>query len=497
MKKRIIGIVLSVTMLTGATGSFVQAQELRTPVVTIENTESGEELTEQWFGETTTAGMADSRLGEQWSALLEAYARNREDNFLGQNCTETPIASSNRMGGPQIASYSMNPMEELELLDTSSLETDQNRRMECIREMEERLHISIVDANTTALIKNVIQTENGFLLQLYEWTFFDYIDLDGDGSSVDVSGYGVEHQIVLEKTDTGYEIISDTYDEGELTGMASSDYEKEEVSSQPISNEEATYNGYPLSYDPKKAAAYADKYVNPNIKGSIDSSYYNPAYNNFNGVGGDCTNFASQCLYAGGLPMTDEWYYKSASNYSSTWTFSRYHFQYMSGIGKAVWNPSASDIYMGSPVYYRSAGGQNISHTTICVGTNSAGTPVVNSHNKDYYHVRWNYWGDSANYYTVQMTAKNGVSNGIPAKPVVKATPRPTISGKVLGDLSDNGVIDAADALEILKGVVSLHQFTEMDKRTGDVNGNGKVEADDALYVLKKVVGLIDRFPAE
>lgn len=34
---------------------------------------------------------------------------------------------------------------------------------------------------------------------------------------------------------------------------------------------------------------------------------YNSKYKNFDGTGGDCTNFISQCLHAGGLPLTKTW----------------------------------------------------------------------------------------------------------------------------------------------------------------------------------------------
>lgn len=44
----------------------------------------------------------------------------------------------------------------------------------------------------------------------------------------------------------------------------------------------------------------------------------NPKYANFDGMGGDCTNFASQCLYAGGCKMNNTptfgWYYYSLNN---------------------------------------------------------------------------------------------------------------------------------------------------------------------------------------
>ena len=49
----------------------------------------------------------------------------------------------------------------------------------------------------------------------------------------------------------------------------------------------------------------------------------NPAYYNFDKIGGNCTNYASQCLYAG-LPVMNYaplgWYYNSASSRSPSWT---------------------------------------------------------------------------------------------------------------------------------------------------------------------------------
>jgi len=44
-------------------------------------------------------------------------------------------------------------------------------------------------------------------------------------------------------------------------------------------------------YDVSKAVAYAHQYY----------ENYNPAYPDYNSSGGDCANFVSQCLYAGGV----------------------------------------------------------------------------------------------------------------------------------------------------------------------------------------------------
>lgn len=59
----------------------------------------------------------------------------------------------------------------------------------------------------------------------------------------------------------------------------------------------------------------------------------NPAYYDFENLGGDCTNFASQCLYAGSGVMnytpTFGWYYKNSSNRSASWTGVIYLYQFL------------------------------------------------------------------------------------------------------------------------------------------------------------------------
>ncbi len=49
----------------------------------------------------------------------------------------------------------------------------------------------------------------------------------------------------------------------------------------------------------------------------------NPAYYDFTGIGGDCTNFISQCLYAGSGVMNyapDGWYYRNVNDRAPAWT---------------------------------------------------------------------------------------------------------------------------------------------------------------------------------
>lgn len=58
-------------------------------------------------------------------------------------------------------------------------------------------------------------------------------------------------------------------------------------------------------YNRQAAIEYGAKYA----------LHYNPAYGSWASAGGDCANFVSQCLYAGGMPMkrsgARQWYYNT------------------------------------------------------------------------------------------------------------------------------------------------------------------------------------------
>lgn len=59
----------------------------------------------------------------------------------------------------------------------------------------------------------------------------------------------------------------------------------------------------------------------------------NPNYYNFQNLGGDCTNFVSQSIYAGAevmnLSHNRGWYYYSASNRSASWTSVEYLYEFL------------------------------------------------------------------------------------------------------------------------------------------------------------------------
>ncbi|MFT3952398.1 MAG: amidase domain-containing protein [Oscillospiraceae bacterium] len=65
----------------------------------------------------------------------------------------------------------------------------------------------------------------------------------------------------------------------------------------------------------------------------------NPAYFDFEELGGDCTNFVSQCLYAGAGVMNFTpvlgWYYIDLNNRSASWSAAEYLYNFITTNGGA------------------------------------------------------------------------------------------------------------------------------------------------------------------
>lgn len=83
-------------------------------------------------------------------------------------------------------------------------------------------------------------------------------------------------------------------------------------------------------YQREKAVIYAEKYA----------FSQNPIFGNFRDIGGNCTNFVSQCVYAGSCKMnytkTFGWYYISLNERAPSWTGVEFFYNFITqneGVG--------------------------------------------------------------------------------------------------------------------------------------------------------------------
>jgi len=162
-----------------------------------------------------------------------------------------------------------------------------------------------------------------------------------------------------------------------------------------------------FAYSGAAAAAYADTYWQT----------YNPAWPSFANSGGDCTNFVSQALYAGGIGMRTSptysghaaWYMVKKRNrwsYAAPWVNAQdqsiFLLQHLSGTsqvasyyGLAPGATAADHAEQGDVVLYDWNNDGVYDHEAILIasdGTNPDGTTnwdLVDGHTNNRYHAYW------------------------------------------------------------------------------------------------------------
>ena len=120
-----------------------------------------------------------------------------------------------------------------------------------------------------------------------------------------------------------------------------------------------------VSYDRRAAVSYAHCWAYDR----------NPRFYNYEEIGGDCTNFASQCLYAGtgimNFTPTFGWYYRDPNDKSPSWTGVSYFYNFLTErerrpgpFGKEV---EMLSIQPGDFVQLELNGDDTFDHTPIVV----------------------------------------------------------------------------------------------------------------------------------
>lgn len=134
-----------------------------------------------------------------------------------------------------------------------------------------------------------------------------------------------------------------------------------------------------MRYNREAAVEYANRYaLSPN-----------PQFYNFENIGGDCTNFASQCIYAGSGVMnytpTFGWYYISVNNRTPSWTGVNELYRFLvSNTGKGPQGEvvTLSQIEIGDIIQLNFSNDDGFDHTPVVtsVGNRTPQTILVAAH---------------------------------------------------------------------------------------------------------------------
>ena len=119
----------------------------------------------------------------------------------------------------------------------------------------------------------------------------------------------------------------------------------------------------------------------------------NPAFYDYEKLGGDCTNFASQCVYAGSGVMnytpTFGWYYINANLKAPAWTGVDYFYNFMTrernSVGPVAVSATIEELEPGD-VIQLSFDGLHFQHSPVVVSITGEKTPeniLIAAHSYD------------------------------------------------------------------------------------------------------------------
>ncbi len=110
----------------------------------------------------------------------------------------------------------------------------------------------------------------------------------------------------------------------------------------------------------------------------------NPRYADFSTMGGDCTNFLSQCLHAGGLAMNYTpvmgWYYTSLRSRAPAWSGVRELHRFLTnntGVGPRAAEVPIGQLMPGDLVQLSFDGGATFVHGVFVVEIGSPAEPAT------------------------------------------------------------------------------------------------------------------------
>lgn len=115
----------------------------------------------------------------------------------------------------------------------------------------------------------------------------------------------------------------------------------------------------------------------------------NPLFIDYTGFGGDCTNFVSQCLFAGSCRMNFTpvfgWYYLDADSRTASWTGVQYFHNFLTnnrGEGPFGVEADETDLRVGDVVQLQNEDGAYY-HTLLVSGIDPEAGILVAAHSND------------------------------------------------------------------------------------------------------------------
>lgn len=266
------------------------------------------------------------------------------------------------------------------------------KKMRYIHNWEEKQGVKFTEIKPTIVFKYINRSGGTVVANLLCSTEYRYIYIDVP-SKINSCRIGTHHLIQLSNKGDAWIIIKEWYKDPFEDSLNLNNLKVEDLKKAILSQNERQ------SGDTNSRRIKVVDYINEYCGAASEEKYgfkYNNKYRDYNSLGGDCANFASQALFEGGkFKKNSKW---NCDRIGSTraWVNADGFKRYMIHSGRASLiaygnyekvHKASYKLLPGDFVAYEKKG--NITHISIVSGSDSRGYSLVSCHNTDRNKVPW------------------------------------------------------------------------------------------------------------
>jgi len=267
----------------------------------------------------------------------------------------------------------------------------QTKKMKYLHNWAEKQGVKFCNIKSYFKIRSTKERSNEISFNFIASTEYSYI-YKNEPQTKNSFRIGTYHSLKLLKYDNDWLIAKEWYTDPFADSLDLQNLKAEEFNEYLLSSNSRNFSN--LNQRRINAVDYADRYCGA----ASDEKYgfsYNKKYRDYNPLGGDCANFASQILFEGGkFRKTGAWNYTRDG--SKSWVNAQAFKDYMlnsnraSLIARGTYNQvfkASFKLLPGDFIAYEKKG--KTTHISVVTGADSKGYALVNCHNTDRYRVPW------------------------------------------------------------------------------------------------------------
>lgn len=267
----------------------------------------------------------------------------------------------------------------------------QLKKMNYLHNWAEKQGVNFSNITSEIKIRSAKEKDNTISFNFLASTEYSYF-YENDSNTENSFRIGTYHSMKLENHDNNWLIVKEWYTDPFADSLDTKNLKKEEFEEYILNSSPRDFSD--LNKRRLSAVEYADRYCGAASCEEFGYSY-NKKYRDYNPLGGDCANFASQILFEGGkFKKTGAWNY--IKDGSRSWVNAQAFKDFMINSGRAsviargTYNQvfkASFKLIPGDFVAYEKKG--KVTHISVVTGADSMGYSLVNCHNTDRYRVPW------------------------------------------------------------------------------------------------------------